>query len=179
MLAVTGAAAALLLFAVLPFAALLLVQGAAIADSKVRLAAAQEALARRSALEVEFRDLSASAATAPGLLSAGSAALAQAQLQSAMKSVIEEHGGVLLSAQILPPDPVHGFDAVAIQYDLTVPLSRLRGLLYAVETHTPYLFIAEAEMQMPANWSPDNAQLPDPALELRWTVRAYRWSGRG
>jgi hypothetical protein len=111
-------------------------------------------------------------------LSANTATLAQAQLQSAMKTIIESNGGVLLSAQILPPESVKGFDVVAIQYDLTLPLSRLRNLLYGVETHTPYFFINEADILMPANWYPDNAQAPDPTLELRWTVHAYRWNGK-
>ncbi|MGA7676316.1 MAG: type II secretion system protein GspM [Rhizomicrobium sp.] len=175
--ALGGAFAVFLLIVVLPFLATLIAQRDDIADSKAQIETAQAELALKPELEEQFRALSASAATVPGLLSANTAALAQAQLQSDMKSIIDANGGVLLSAQILPPVTMRGFDVVAIQYDLTLPLSRLRSLLYAVETHTPYFFIDEADVQMPPNWRPDNPQMSDPTLEVRWTVHAYRWSG--
>ncbi len=176
--ALSGVAAAVVFLFVVPFAATIVAQREDIDESKEQIEIAQSELTLKPELEEQFRALAASAATVPGLLSANTAALAQAQLQSAIKSIVEANGGVLLSAQILPPESVRGFDVVAIQYDLTLPLSRLRSLFYAVETHKPYFFINEADILMPPNWLPDNPQMPDPTLEVRWTVHAYRWAGR-
>jgi hypothetical protein len=171
-------AAALVVFVLLPFMMTVITQWTDIDDSREQIETAQAELALKPELEEQYRALVTSAATVPGLLPANTTALAQAQLQSAMKTIIEANGGVLLSAQILQPDSAHGFDVVAIQYDLTLPLSRLRSLLYSVETHRPYFFISEADILMPPNWLPDNPQMPDPTLELRWTVHAYRWNGK-
>ncbi|MDE2184066.1 MAG: hypothetical protein KGJ78_13690 [Alphaproteobacteria bacterium] len=177
-LMLAGAAALLMLLVVLPFAAALVAQHDDIADLKSQIEAEQAVVARRPQLEDELRVLRANAATVPGLVSAGSAALAQSSLQSEMATIVAANRGTLVSAQLLPVESVRGFDVVAIRYDLTLPLSRLRALTYAVETHTPYYFIDDADLLIQPNWTPDNPQAPDPTLEVRWTVRAYHWSGR-
>jgi hypothetical protein len=132
--------------------------------------------ARRPALAARLAALQEGAKSVPGLLTGTSAALAQAQLQSEMKELIDKNGGSLLSAQLLPPTKVKGFDSVAIQYDLTIPLSRFSGLAYAVETHVPYYFVDSADFVMPPNWRA-NAPTQDPSMEMRWTIHAYRWRG--
>jgi hypothetical protein len=132
--------------------------------------------ARRPALAARLAALQEGAKSVPGLLTGTSAALAQAQLQSEMKELIDRNGGSLLSAQLLPPTKVKGFDSVAIQYDLTIPLSRFSGLVYAVETHVPYYFVDSADFVMPPNWRA-NAPTQDPSMEMRWTIHAYRWRG--
>jgi len=132
--------------------------------------------ARRPALAARLAALQEGAKSVPGLLTATSAALAQAQLQSEMKGLIDRNGGSLLSAQLLPPTRVKGFDSVAIQYDLTIPLSHFSGLVYAVETHVPYYFVDSADFVMPPNWRA-NSPTQDPSMEMRWTIHAYRWRG--
>jgi len=132
--------------------------------------------ARRPALQARLSALQEGAKSVPGLLTAASAALAQAQLQSDMKTLIDSNGGSLLSAQLLPPTTVKGFDSVSIQYDVTIPLSHFSGLVYAVETHVPYYFIDSADFIMPPNWRPNSPQ-QDPSMEMRWTIHAYRWRG--
>jgi hypothetical protein len=129
-------------------------------------------------LQDRLAALQQSAQSVPGLLTGSSAALAQAQLQSDMKELIERNGGALLSARLLAPASANGFDVISISYDMTVPLGRFRTLLYAVETHTPFYFVNDADFIMPPNWKPGNAQNPDPAMEVRWTIHAYRWNGR-
>jgi hypothetical protein len=174
-----GAAAVLVLILIgLPIAMLFAAQAGDIHDSEAQIASYQTEVGQRPQLEEQLTALRQSAQSVPGLLTGTSAALAQAQLQSDMKQLIEHSGGTLLSAQLLPPTSANGFDVVSISYDMTVPLGRFRALLYAVETHTPFYFINDADFIMPANWRPGNAQDPDPAMEVRWTLHAYRWSGR-
>jgi Type II secretion system (T2SS), protein M subtype b len=177
-LALGVAAAAILLLIVVPLNVMFLMQRHDIEAAKQRIETVQARLQRLPELRRQYSALSANAASTPGLLTANSAVLAQAQLQSEMASIIAANGGTMTSAQILPPEKVRGFDKVAIRYDLTLPLSRLSNLLYAVETHAPYFFIGDAELLMPNQWSSDLAFMPDPVVEVRWVVRAYRWNGR-
>jgi hypothetical protein len=174
-----GIAVVLVLIVIgLPIALLFVGQMQDIRESKRAIADYQVEIAQRPQLEDRLEALRQSAQSVPGLLTGSNAALAQAQLQSDVKGLIERNGGTLLSAQLLPPTKANGFDVVSISYDMTVPLGRFRSLLYAVETHTPFYFVNDADFIMPANWRPGNPQDPDPAMEVRWTLHAYRWSGR-
>lgn len=160
----------------LPLAAMFRAQEEDREEALAQLQAYRAEEARRPALAARLAALQQGAKSVPGLLTASSAPLAQAQLQSEMKILIDHNGGSLLSAQLLPPTKVKGFDSVAIQYDLTIPLSRFTGLVYAVETHVPYYFVDSADLVMPPNWRP-NSPTQDPSMEIRWTIHAYRWQG--
>lgn len=165
-----------LVIVVLPFAAMFRAQAEDRETALAQLEAYRAEEARRPALAARLAALREGAKSVPGLLTAASAALAQARLQSEMKDLIDKNGGSLLSAQLLPPTKVKGFDSVAIQYDVTIPLSRFSGLVYAVETHVPYYFVDSADFVMPPNWKPNGPQ-QDPSMEMRWTIHAYRWRG--
>ena len=172
-----GALAVLFLIVVaLPVAAMFRAQAKDRQQALAQLQSYRAEEARRPGLASRLAALQQGAKSVPGLLTASSPALAQAQLQSDMKVMIDRNGGSLLSAQLLPPTKVKGFDAVAIQYDLTIPLSRFSGLVYAVETHVPYYFVDSADLVMPPNWKP-GSPTQDPSMEMRWTIHAYRWRG--
>ncbi|HEY1837711.1 MAG: type II secretion system protein GspM [Rhizomicrobium sp.] len=174
-----GAAVVLALIVIgLPIAMLFASQASDIDDSEHQIAAYQAEVGQRPQLQARLEALRQSAQSVPGLLTGSNAALAQAQLQSDMKELIERNGGTLLSAQLLPPTHSNGFDVASISYDMTVPLGHFRAMLYSVETHTPFYFVNDADFIMPPNWRPGNAQNPDPAMEVRFTIHAYRWSGR-
>jgi hypothetical protein len=177
-LALGGAVALVLIVVGLPIAMLFAAQASDIRDSETQIATYQAEVGQRPQLEARLQALRQSAQSVPGLLTGSNAALAQAQLQSDMKELIEHNGGTLLSAQLLPPTSSNGFDVVSISYDMTVPLGRFRAILYSVETHTPFYFVNDADFIMPPNWRPGNPQNPDPAMEVRFTIHAYRWSGR-
>ena len=165
-----------LIVVALPLAAMFQSQSEDRADALAQLESYRAEEARRPALAARLAALQEGAKSVPGLLTGTSAALAQAQLQSDMKELIDRNGGSLLSAQLLPPTKVKGFDSVAIQYDVTIPLSRFSGLVYAVETHVPFYFVDSADFVMPPNWH-QNSPNQDPSMEMRWTIHAYRWRG--
>lgn len=172
-----GAASVVVAIAIaLPVAALFHGQAEDRKEALRELAVYRAEEGQRPALAAQLAALREGAKTVPGLLDASNAALAQAQLQSEMKDLIDKNGGSLLSAQLLPPTTVKGFDSVAIEYDMTVPLSNFSALVYAVETHVPYYFVDSADFVMPPNWKP-SSNTPDPAMEMRWTIHAYRWRG--
>ena len=176
LIAIAGLAAAL--FIVAPALAAWFALSDDIAQSKSEIVAAQKQLAAQPGLEAELAALRQRAQSAPGLLAGPSAALAQAGLAAQMKTLIESSHGVLMSASMLPPTRQKDFDQVAVEYDITIPFSRLKRFLYAVETHTPYIFFDETDMRIAANWRPAATEAPDPIVELRCIVHAYRWRAR-
>jgi len=119
--------------------------------------------------------LETQAASLPIFSHGESDTLAQATLQSDIKKMVEGAGGEVRSAFALPPTKEHGLDLVSVQYDVTVPATRLHDLAYELETHLPYLFLTSMAVTAPQNW-PTDPKAPEPQLELRWTVSSYRWS---
>ena len=108
------------------------------------LAEQRPALARR--LE-EQQELAASAA---GYLQGPSDALAAAQLQDRVKTVIEGAGGELRSTQILPAQPIEGDAAIrraALRVQFAVTIDGLSATLYELETGQPYLLIDQLSVR--------------------------------
>lgn len=117
----------------------------------------------------------AAVAAYPGLLHGDSDALTQADLQSDVKSIVEANGGEVRSASPLPASDEHGLRRIAIQYDVTLPLSKLDDLAYALESHTPYLVLSAVDIVAPA-W-PSGDKPVEPRIEARWTVSGFRKGG--
>jgi general secretion pathway protein M len=145
------------------------------AERLQRLAALQAEVASLPRLHHALVTLRREAASYPGLLRGDSDATTQAALQSDLKSIVEAQGGEVRSASPLPASDEEGLHRIAIQYDLTVPLSKLDDLIYAIESRTPYLFLDDVDIASPP-W-PSDAKAPEPRIEVRWTVSGYRKGG--
>ena len=110
------------------------------------------------------------------LVAGDTEAAAQAALQREIKSLVEASGGEVRSSLVLPSERTQGLSAIAVQYELSLPVTKLRDLTYAIESHLPYFFISDTNFSAPPSW-PSDAKAAPPRIEVRWTVRAYRWSG--
>jgi len=140
-----------------------------------QLAVYKSEIDARPEVERDYATLKSRVAAMQGVLHAEGGAPAEAQIESQLKEIVESNGGEVRSAQSMPATSSNGFDIVTVECDLTVPASRLRDLLYAVETHRPYLFIESADITAPVSWDPkSNAE---PSYEVRWALRGYRWKG--
>ncbi len=159
----------------IPILATYTAQQQEVKESLHQLAVFRAEAAMRPVFEAELQSLRRRGATTPGLITADSVALAQAQLQHDVKTIVEANGGEVRSAQNGPVGSTGGLDVVSIEYDLSLPISHLSALLYAVETHTPYLFVDHADIAAPVGWQPASAAQAEPQLEIHWTIRAYRW----
>jgi hypothetical protein len=102
---------------------------------------------------------------------------AQASLQGEVKAIVAANGGEVRSSYVMPPSNESGLPVVAVQYDLMAPASKLRPLIYAIESHVPYFFISGVELVPPQTWT-GAKEAPEPRIEVRWTVSAYRRSGK-
>jgi len=145
-------------------------------DGVHQLAVYRAEVAMRPELEAALAQARQKAAAVPGLIASDSVALAQAQLQDEVKSIVTDNQGEVRTAQIVPATTVDGFQVIAIQYDLAVPMAKLRDLIYAIETRTPYLFVDDADIISQQDWQSGDPQAANPMLDVRWTIRAYRWS---
>jgi len=168
---------ALLLIAA-PIASLFAAQSDDTGDALHRLAIYRAEIASRGELESQLEELHLRAASEPGLVKSDNSALAEAQIQSDMKTIVEVNQGEVRSAQPLAPTREGGFEVISVAYDIVVPLARLKALAYAIESHASYFFINDAELTAGQAW--DTGEVVSvgtiPKLEIRWTIRAYRWS---
>jgi general secretion pathway protein M len=90
------------------------------------------------------------AAAAAGYLEGPSDALAAAQLQDRVKSVVEAAGGELRSTQILPAEALEGdlgFRRTTIRVQIAVTIEGLASILYELETGQPYLLIDDVTVR--------------------------------
>jgi general secretion pathway protein M len=126
-------------------------------DGQSRIAQAKELLQRYEAL-AEQRSLLADrlaeqqerAASAAGYLTGPSDALAAAELQDRVKSVVEGAGGELRSTQILPAEELEAdldFRRTTLRVHFVVTIEGLEETLYELETGQPYLIIDDVTVR--------------------------------
>ena len=148
-----------------------------IAQSHQLLSAYERRIALRPVVEARLAELKSHESSATGLIGGGSAELAAANIQNVVKALIESEAGQIRSAQNLAPVSADGFQRIEIQYDVSLPMTRLKSIVYRIETGTPFLFVDGIDMRAPENWQNSGYQMDPPNMDVRWTVRAYRWTG--
>ena len=104
----------------------------------------QKQLARRPALEAELTKLEYTTATNRQLLDQPTAALAAAELQRQVRSLVERHGGRLQSSSVLPPQGQKmeaAFQRISLTLRLREDLSQLSRSLYELDQNSPRIFL--------------------------------------
>jgi len=166
--------AAFALVIVTPVVAAFAAQNGDIDDMLQQLGSYRAEIAAKPVLKAQLTELDRQGATVPGVIEGDTTALAQAQLQRQVKTLVEANQGTLHSVQAVPAVKQGGFETIAVQADLSVPISRLKALAYALSAHRPYLFVDEASISAPPS-DLDNIQVHEQMLDVRWTVHGYRW----
>ncbi len=138
------------------------------------LAAFKQRIAMRPVVEARLADLKKRETSATGLIAGASAELAAANVQNVVKTLVESQLGQVRSAQNLAPVTADGFQRIDVQYDVSLPMTRLKTIAYSIETSTPYLFLDGIDMRVPESWQAVDATSDPPNVEVRWTVSAYR-----
>jgi general secretion pathway protein M len=171
-----GALAVLLLGAAISVYAVAAASKQATEEALDRLSAYQSAIATRPQLEAQLERLRQQSGSLIGLVPGASAPLAAASIQNDVRTMALQVGGELRSTQNLPPSRVESFEKIEVHCDATVPMNRLKDLLYEIEAHTPYLFLDRLSMEVPQDVSPrpDSMQL---RVDIQFVVRGYRWVG--
>ncbi|MEI9997225.1 MAG: type II secretion system protein GspM [Rhizomicrobium sp.] len=148
-----------------------------IEQSRRMLAAYEGRIAMRPLVEAKLAQMRSRETGSTGLVGGTSAELAAANIQNVMKTLIESAAGQMRSAQNLAPVTSGGFQRIEIQYDLLLPMTRLKDMVYRIETVTPYLFLDSVDLRAPETWDASGLQLDPPNIDVHWTVRGYRWTG--
>jgi hypothetical protein len=152
-------------------------QSADTEEATQQLAVYRAEAATQPQLEAQLKEVRERAAQVQGLMASDSAALAQAQLQDEVKAIVTANQGEVRTANPVPISTTDGFQVIAIQYDLMVPMAKLSDLAYAIETHTPYLFIDEADITSQQDFQSGDPQTANPMIEIRLTLHGYRLGG--
>jgi hypothetical protein len=147
------------------------------ARSHRMLAAYERRIALRPVIEAKLADVRRQQTASTGVIDGASAELAAATVQNIVKSLIESQSGQVRSAQNLPPVSAGGFQRIDVQYEATIPMTRLRETVYRIETSTPYLFLDSVDLRAPESWQIGPYASDPPAVDVHWTVHGYRWVG--
>jgi general secretion pathway protein M len=136
-----------------------------------------EALAeQRSLLADRLAKQQERAGSAAGYLTGPSDALAAAQLQDRVKSVVEAAGGELRSTQILPAEPLEGdlgFRRTTLRVNFVVTIEGLQATLYELETGQPYLIIDDATVRQERVRRRRNEPEKEPVLDVSLELFGY------
>jgi hypothetical protein len=104
-----------------------------------------------------------------------SSALALAELQETVRSIIESNGGrVMSSVQGNAAKEEGAFRPVTANFSLSINNANLRRLLYALETREPYLFIdtVGVQPQVPSTFRPLPGAV-EPEMIIQLEIRGY------
>jgi general secretion pathway protein M len=83
----------------------------------------------------------------PEFLEDKTEALAAADLQNKVKTIIESHDGNLISTQVLQRENSGTFPEIRISIHVSASLEKLRNVIYTLESGTPTLLIDNLNMQ--------------------------------
>jgi general secretion pathway protein M len=114
------------------------------ADLAQRLQNATRELPR---LRQAAEDLKAGAADEQLLLEGDSDTVAAATLQTTVKTLIEDGGARLDSAEILPPEKRDPYQKVGLRVSFTGDLTLLTAVLRGIETARPVIFVDNVDIR--------------------------------
>ncbi len=118
-----------------------------IVDQKNWLRRYQQAEAERPFLEQALIQLKQSNELVRFYLPNNPFNLAAADLQQRVQQLVQRHGGVLSSSQVLPPEEREPATRVALRVQFTAGVDNLHAILQAIESSIPLLFIDELKLQ--------------------------------
>ena len=106
-------------------------------------------------------------APAAAFVQAATAGIAAAQLQSYLSQTAGSQRATLIAYAAEPARREDSPDSVRIQVTLDIPQTALQGLLYTLESRTPYVFVDALTLQ------PSTQRAgPDPMLRLTLSLHA-------
>lgn len=144
-----------------------------LAQQRDAIARFEALTARLPQLQTERAALQQNVAAESGFLRGSNDALRAAELQNRIKSIIDSHGGQLMSTQILTPRDENGFRRIAAQVVLSTSSDTLAAILYDCEDREPFLFIDSFEIhgrQVPRLDDPRSTKI---LLDVRLELSAY------
>lgn len=106
-------------------------------------------------------------------LRSGAVALSAAEATEAVKTIIEQNGGKLVTMQAPTSRDEGRFRQITVNVQLTATIQSLRRILHAIESNTPYLFVDNllVRSQVSAQHRPAPGQ--EPEMFVHFDVTGY------
>ena len=110
-------------------------------------------------------------------LRGGATSLSAAEAQEAVRAIIEQNGGTLITMQAPTSRDEGRFKQINVNVQLTATVQALRRILHAIETNTPYLFVENVMIrsQVAAQHRPGPGQ--EPQVFVHFDVTGYAPAG--
>jgi general secretion pathway protein M len=101
-------------------------------------------------------------------LRSGSASLAAAEAQEAIRAIVERSAGKLITMQPPTTKDEGRYRQVTVNVQLTANVIALRSILHAIETNVPYLFVdtLSVRSQVPGNFKPTPGGEPEMFVQM-------------
>ena len=101
-------------------------------------------------------------------LRGSTAPLAAAEVQEAIRAIVERSGGKLITMQPPQTKDEARYRAVTVNVQLTANNVALRAILNAIETNVPYLFVDSLSVRssVPANYKPSPGVEPEMYVQM-------------
>jgi general secretion pathway protein M len=154
--------------------------GQAIEQSQLLLERYRSLAGQRPELSARLEELEERAAKAGGYLKGPSDALAAAELQDQVRTIIERAGGNMRSTQILPAsaiDPTVPLRRAGLRIQLGIDIDGLQKVLYEVETGEPYLFVDQLTVRQQRMRRRSGEPEQEPELDTSFEVYGYLRAG--
>lgn len=146
-------------------------QGAALAAGQRRVEELRARIPVRDELLARLRELEQSGNLEEALLAGSTPAVAAAQLQGDLSSLVAAMGGEVVTVQILEPEETPPFVRIGLRLTMTGDTATMRDLLYAIETRNPVLIVSGMNLVASAQEAADAAA--DPELNATFEVYGY------
>ena len=168
----------LTLLVVLPIMAVYASQQQENSDSLYQLALFRAEASTRPQLELELQSLRQRGSATPGLITADSVSLAQAQLERDVKAIVEANGGEIHSAQLVPQ--VGSAIWTSFLFNAIFPY-RSHGLVRLFTPSratrlTSSSIVLTSPHRRDGKWAATHP--PRQNSEIHWTIRGYRWGAK-
>lgn len=110
-------------------------------------------------------------------LKSGSPSLVAAELQQQAQAIFDANGAKVNSIQPLPNKDEGAYRQVTVQVQLVAPLSAVKGMLYAMESAHPYLFLDNLSIRANNMVISRNDPLNEPDLVVMFDLSGFALKG--
>jgi general secretion pathway protein M len=110
-------------------------------------------------------------------LKSASPALVAAELQQLAQAIFDANGAKVNSIQPLPSKDEGAYRQVTVQVQLLAPLSSVKGMLYAMESARPYLFLDNISIRASNMLVSRNDPPSEPDLTVMFDLSGYALKG--
>jgi general secretion pathway protein M len=144
-----------------------------IASMENRLQQLQRSAAIGDALKPQYAQLKRWQKTDAQYLKSSSAALAAAELQRMVKTVVQAKNAQILSTQILATRQEEGFDRVSLKVRIRGALENITQAFYVLETGEPFIFLDNVSIRASSGRRIRGQIAPVQTLDLDFELIGY------